>query len=148
MTGHGTDRTQEQLVLRSRLSEIAQIPPWIETLASRHAIPENVQFAINLCLEEAVSNVIRHGYGGETDWSVVVSFAMPRQESFVFVVEDQARRFNPLDAPDLPPMNPQTNTRIGGQGIRLLRQVGALEYEATPTGNRLKMSFSAATSTI
>jgi len=39
-----------------KLSEIARVPPWPESLAARHAIPSRVQFAMDLCLEEVLSN--------------------------------------------------------------------------------------------
>jgi serine/threonine-protein kinase RsbW len=145
MTGNGTDQTQDQLTLRSRLSDMAQLPTWIEVLASRHAIPDDLQFAMNLCLEEAVSNVICHGYGPETDLPVTVRFSMPREGYFIFVVEDEAPRFNPLDAAELPALGPGKEIRVGGQGVRLLRRFAdTLEYEPTPNGNRLRMGFSAA----
>lgn len=141
------DRSESlaQLTLRSRLSEMAQLPPWIEGLTSRHGIPSNVQFGIELCLEEVVSNVIRHGYAGAEDRSVVVRFVMPRDSYFAFVVEDEAPQFNPLDAPDLKAIDPEDDARIGGQGIRLLREfANTVEYERTPTGNRLRIGFSSA----
>lgn len=148
MTGNGTDQTQDRLTLRSRLSDMARLPAWIEGLASRHAIPGDVQFAMNLCLEEAVSNIIRHGYGPEEDRPVTVRFTMPREGNFVCVVDDEAPRFNPLDAPELPALNPREEIRVGGQGIRLMRRFAdTLEYEPTPDGNRLRMGFSAAGST-
>jgi serine/threonine-protein kinase RsbW len=143
MTVNGTDQTRDKLALRSRLSDIAQLPPWIEVLASSYAIPVDVQFAMNLCLEEVVSNVIRHGYGTEADRSVIVRFTMPREGYFVFVVDDEAPRFNPLSAHELPNLNARQEIRVGGQGIRLLRRFAdALEYEPMPTGNRLRMGFS------
>src|ERR1700691_1178820 len=132
--------SRDRLTLRSRLSDMAQHPPWIEGWASRHGIPSNVQFGIELCLEEVVSNVIRHGYAGTEDRSVVVRFVTPRDSYFEFVVEDEAPQFNPLDAPDLKAIDPEDDTRIGGQGIRLLREfANAVEYEPTPTGNRLRI---------
>src|SRR5579862_357415 len=140
MTGRETNQAEEKLILQSRLSEIAQLPVWIESLSRRHAIPENVEFAINLCLEEAVSNVIRHGYGAGAGGSVIVSFNRTEQGLFVFLIEDQARCFNPLEAPA--PDHSRT-IRVGGQGIPLLRHfTDKLEYEWTPTGNRLKLFFS------
>jgi serine/threonine-protein kinase RsbW len=148
MSRTGAEHPEEQLKLRGRLSEAAQLPAWIENLASLHAIPTDVQFAINLCLEEALANSIRHGYGGETDRPLIVRFMMPRERSFVFAVDDEAPQFNPLIAPELPALNPHEEIRVGGQGIRLLRRFAdALEYEPTPTGNRLKMSFSTGEST-
>lgn len=149
MTVNGTDQIRDKLALRSRLSDIAQLPPWIEVLASSYAIPVDVQFAMNLCLEEVVSNIIRHGYGTEADRSVIVRFTTPREGYFVFVVDDEAPRFNPLTAPELPKLNACQEIRVGGQGIRLLRRFAdALEYEPMPTGNRLRMGFSTAGSAV
>jgi serine/threonine-protein kinase RsbW len=149
MTGNGMDTTRERLELRSRMSELSQIFPWIERLASRHAIPANTQFAMNLCLEEVLSNIVQHGYSGKPDHSIAVHFASPGKDNFVFVVEDEAPPFNPVDGPEPPALNPLDETHIGGQGIRLLRRFAdALEYRATPTGNRLSIGFTAAGSAI
>jgi serine/threonine-protein kinase RsbW len=144
MIANRTDQT-DQLALRSRLSDMTHLPVWIEALAARHSIPANVQFAIDLCLEEVVSNVIRHGYAGADDRSLTVHFTMPAEGYLKFVIEDEAPRFNPLEAPELPALNPDEDSRIGGQGIRFLRNFAdGLEYEPTPTGNRLTMTFLAA----
>jgi serine/threonine-protein kinase RsbW len=144
MTANEIDQTQDQLALRSRLSDLAQVPAWTENLASRYAIPGDVQFAMDLCLEEVLSNIIRHGYAGAEDHSVIVRFTMPRGGYFVLVVDDEAPHFNPLDAPELPLVNPDEETRVGGQGIRLVRRFAdALNYESKPTGNRLRIGFSA-----
>jgi anti-sigma regulatory factor (Ser/Thr protein kinase) len=71
---------------------------------------------------------------------------MPRGGYFVLIVDDEAPRFNPLESPELPLVSPceDGEVRIGGQGIRLLRQFAdTLHYESTPTGNQLRMGFSA-----
>jgi anti-sigma regulatory factor (Ser/Thr protein kinase) len=107
MNVNGGDQTRDQLTLGSLLSNVAQIPPWIESLASSYAIPASAQLSINLCLEEVVSNIIRHGYGSQADRSVVVRFSMPRDGYFVFVVDDDAPRFNPLDSVELPTLDPR-----------------------------------------
>ena len=149
MTGNGKDTTGEHLNLRSRMSDLAQIHVWIERLASRHLIPASTQFAMSLCLEEVLSNIIRHGYTGKPGHSIAVQFKSPRKDYFVFVVEDDAPPFNPVDSPELPAMSSLDEFQIGGQGIRLLRRFAdALEYQETPTGNRLSIGFSAAGSAI
>jgi serine/threonine-protein kinase RsbW len=149
MTGDGMDTTEERLTLQSRLSDLTQVPSWIERLATKHPIPDSMQFAMNLCLEEVLSNVIRHGYSGEPDRSIALQFVNPRENYFVFVVEDNAPPFNPVDSPELPALTSLDDVRVGGQGIRLLRQFAdALDYEPTPTGNRLSIGFSAANSAV
>jgi anti-sigma regulatory factor (Ser/Thr protein kinase) len=149
MTVDGKDTMHERLILQSRMSNLAKVPPWIEGLAARHAIPDDMQFAMNLCLEEALSNIIRHGYSSEPDHSFTIQFSNPRETYFVFVVEDDAPPFNPVDSPELPAVSSLDETHVGGQGIRLMRQFAdALEYEPTPTGNRLSIGFSTAKSAI
>jgi anti-sigma regulatory factor (Ser/Thr protein kinase) len=135
-----TEETAQRLTLSSRLAEIERIPPWIDSLALRYAIPENSRFAMNLCLEEALSNIIRHGYSGDPHHSITVEF-QPLQDRFVLTVEDEAPPFNPVEAPESPMVSPG-NDGIGGQGIRLLHNFAStLEYQPTPCGNRLKIGF-------
>lgn len=147
MTGNEPNLTQDRLVLRSKLSEIAQVAAWTQDLATRYAIPGDIVFAMDLCLEEVLSNIIRHGYAGSEDRSVIVQFIKPRDGYFVLLIDDEAPYFNPLDAPELPLVNPNVDeeARIGGQGIRLLRQFSdSLRYEPTSSGNRLQIGFSSA----
>jgi|SRR5665213_2559655 len=145
MTGRETDQPEPNppgamLSLQTRLSEITRLPVWIGELAVRHSIPREIEFAINVCLEEAVSNVIRHGYGEGEIGEVTVHFTQPEKKFFEFTVEDEARRFNPLDSPA---PDSQAPLRVGGQGVHFLRHFATqLEYSVTPTGNRLRMVFS------
>ena len=142
MTGNGNDTTGERLNLRSRISELAHLHPWIERLASRHKIPANTQFAMNLCLEEAISNIIRHGYSGNPDHSIAVRFTTLGKIILFSSSRMKRRHFNPVESPELPPLSSLEEIAIGGQGIRLLRRFAdALEYQATPTGNRLSIGF-------
>jgi serine/threonine-protein kinase RsbW len=146
-TSKPADQTHDRLDLQSRLSDIARIPEWIEQLALRYGIPEDLRFAMDLCLEEALANTIIYGYLSEDNYPVSVDFANPSEGRYVFVVEDDAPKFNPLEGPELPPLTAGGEMRIGGQGIRLLRRFAhTLEYEATATGNRLRIGFSAAES--
>jgi serine/threonine-protein kinase RsbW len=141
MTGNGMDQNRDRLVLRSRLADVPQLSPWIEDLTLRYAISANIQYSMILCLEEAISNVIQYGYAGTDSGSIVVSFKT-FGGYFEFLVDDEAPCFNPLDAPELPPLNPQEEMRLGGHGIRLLRQFAdEIQYEATPNGNRLRIRF-------
>ena len=149
MTGNGKDTTGERLNLRSRISELAQVPPWIERLAARHTIPATTQFAIDLCLEEVLSNIVQHGYSNDPDHPIVVQFTNATEDYYMFVVEDEAPPFNPVVAPVLPAAGSPDEVQVGGNGIRLLRRFAdTLEYQARPTGNRLTIGFSVAGSPI
>jgi len=140
--GTGEHIPGERLDLQGRISELSRVPPWIERLASHYAIPDSTQFAMNLCLEEVLSNIIRHGYSSDPGRSISIKFTSPSKDDFVFVVEDDAPPFNPVDSPELPAWDGLDDARIGGQGIRLLRRFAdSLEYHPTTSGNRLSIGF-------
>ena len=142
MTGKGTPTTEQRLTLRSRISELSRAYAWVERLASQHGIPEATQFAMNLCLEEVLSNIMRHGYRGRSDRTIKVRFTNPGKGYFVFVVEDEAPHFNPLNVPEPPPITSVKDLPVGGRGVSLLRHYSqTLEYQATPAGNRLTFGF-------
>lgn len=130
-----------RLTLESRLDDLAQVHPWIEALARAYAIPEDAQFAIDLCLEEALSNVIRHGYRGQPGHPIAIEFAV-NENGVAFSVEDQAPPFDPLAYSPADTSASLEDFQSGGQGIRLLRKFAShLAYERLAAGNRLTISF-------
>jgi serine/threonine-protein kinase RsbW len=134
-----------QLILRSQLDDMALLWPWVEAVVAQYEIPANTAFDIHLCLEEAVSNVIRHGYGGEPSHKLTVDCASAEAHHVVFTIEDQAPPFDPISAPlieDEPAQSPADYLRPGGRGILLLRKfAGSLAYERLAGGNRLTIGF-------
>ena len=132
---------QHRLTLRSQLTELARVSPWLETLTRACAIAERTRFAIDLCLEEALSNIVRHGYAGDGGQSIVVEFT-PQPDQLIFTIEDTAPHFQPsADAP-APPTSLEEMTP-GGLGLPLMRSFAdAVTWEPLETGNRLTLVFS------
>lgn len=137
------DSSADRIVLHAELSAMEHLPLWIAAIAKRRSIDDRTQFAIHLCLEEAVSNIIRHGYVETAAISTItISCATSPDGCLVFTVEDNAPPFNPLTAPVMPPVEVDGEIPLGGHGIRLLRGfAGSLNYEPTLTGNRLRIGF-------
>lgn len=132
----------DRLVLRGGLAETSRLSEWVQSLATRNGLDDELEFAVRLCLEEAVSNIIRHGYRPGTTDPLTVEFSRPREGQLVFTVEDFAPGFNPLLEPERPVVDADGELAIGGRGIRLLRAFAhTLEYERTATGNRLRIGF-------
>jgi serine/threonine-protein kinase RsbW len=140
-----TQEPQGPLVLDSRLSELSRAQVWAETLADRLALNQKIRYAVRLCLEEALANIILHGYGSEAGHPIVIrSWLSPG--SLFLAIEDKAPAFAPenvslpADAGAPPTLE---SLRPGGYGIQLLRHfAGSLIYERLPDGNRLTMGFS------
>ncbi len=145
MATQDTLQPAPRLILQSRLSEIALIWPWVEALAAEYSMPSDTLFAIHLCLEEAVSNIIRHGYREQPGHRITVDFSQENGNSLVFAIEDQAPPFDPLGhlaIPEMPAAESIDRLEPGGHGIRLLRRfAGSLGYQRLANGNRLIIRF-------
>jgi anti-sigma regulatory factor (Ser/Thr protein kinase) len=139
------EEMQDQLELDSTLDEVSRGQAWVEDLAERQGLGEDTRFAIRLCMEEALANVILHGYRSEPGHPIVIQSSVSDDRLF-FSIEDNAPPFTP-DEPGSPtdanPVSLETVTP-GGNGIRLLRHfAGSLSYERLPHGNRLTIGFPA-----
>lgn len=145
MAKENTLQPAPRLILESRLSEIALLWPWVEALAAEYSVPSDTLFAIHLCLEEAISNIIRHGYQGRPGHRVTVDFSQENGNGLIFAIEDQAPPFDPLGhlaVPAMPPAESIDRLEPGGHGIRLLRRfAGSLGYQRLANGNRLIIRF-------
>jgi len=133
-----------RLTLRSCLDDLTLLWSWTDALAAEYAIPADTQFAIQLCLEEALSNIIRHGHGEDLGQSITVECLETDPHNLVFTIEDQAPPFDPLASADKPAPVPSSieDLTAGGRGIQLMRKfAGTLAYERLPGGNRLSIGF-------
>jgi serine/threonine-protein kinase RsbW len=136
----------DPLLLDSTLADMARLPDWIDSLAAAHHLPETTRFAMQLTLEEAVANVIRHAYQNQPGHPIAITCTTPTLGRLLVQVDDQAPLLDPLALPARPAIGNHTssveNIQIGGQGIRLMREfTSALAYEALPNGNRLLLTF-------
>lgn len=106
---------------------------------------------IEVVFEEAVSNIVRHGFTPASDQSIAVCVAS-RPKVIVLTIEDDGVAFNPLSASDPAPLTSLEAAPLGGLGIALMRKLAADVRYATPTPdptaafkptNRLTVSISA-----
>jgi serine/threonine-protein kinase RsbW len=149
MPAEDTVKPVSRLTLKSQLDDMAALWPWVEAIVAEFAIFPDTAFAIHLCLEEAISNVIRHGYSGQPGQTLTVDYASPNAHELVFTVEDQAPPFDPLDPSlieELPAPVPEDFLRPGGRGILLMRKFSStITYQRLENsnggGNRLTIGF-------
>lgn len=136
-------KPEARLTIRSRFEELATLWTWVEAQAAAYGIPTQTEFAIQLCLEEAVSNVIRHGHTGQPDLPITIVCTAPQGAGEIrFTIEDQAPPFNPLEAQQMSLPSSIDDVQDGGRGIHLMRGFsGKLAYQRLAAGNRLTISF-------
>lgn len=138
------DEAQDRLKLDSNLTELCHAWPWAEELADRHRLPPETRYAIHLCLEEALANIVLHGYRNEAGHPIVIRTFVTAGWLY-FEIDDEATPFAPAAAaPSAVTRNELSLESIqpGGNGIPLLRRfAGSVDYAPLPNGNRLTFGF-------
>lgn len=140
------ESAHDRLTLRSQLADLSLVSAWVQALAARHGFSVRLSFAVDLCLEEALSNVIRHGYAGDPTQKLDIAFDIGANGSVSFTIEDAAPHFRPFD-PEIPLAEPSATPLEeivpGGQGIPLMRKFAdSVEWQPLEKGNRLTLRFS------
>jgi serine/threonine-protein kinase RsbW len=111
---------------------------WLEKWARDNVSPA-VSFAAQLCLEEAVANVIMYGGSGPLEIAVEVE---RNGEALVALIEDNGRQFDPTQAPAPSRAASLEDATVGDLGIHLMRSfASAMHYERRNGRNRLTLRF-------
>jgi serine/threonine-protein kinase RsbW len=93
----------------------------LESFAQREQVPAPAVQAIDLALEEHLTNIATHGAQGVG--AEILVRLMIAAECLVAEVEDSGPPFNPLDRPEVDVGVPLEQRSIGGLGIHLTRKM-------------------------
>lgn len=110
--------TSVDLTIPSELGEVRRIQSDVkEALAAAH-FDEKELFSIELALEEALVNAIKHGNQLQPEKNVRVVYSVT-PERFDIRIEDEGDGFDPGDVPD--PTLPENLAKPCGRGLHLIR---------------------------
>jgi len=121
------------------LREIERLNRIVRQFGDLNEIPSRALYALNLALDEVVTNVVRHGFDDRSGQEVVACITT-RQGELMTVVTDSGRPFNPLDVPAPDVDVPLSERTLGGLGIHLVRSLmDSLEYRREKEKNVLTL---------
>ncbi len=106
--------------LKNNLSEIGRIHQILDEFCSLNNLPPDILFALNLSLEEILTNVMFYGYDDSGEHQISVRIHHYEGELCI-EIEDDGRPFNPLDVEGPDNDRPLEERPIGGHGIHLVR---------------------------
>ena len=123
------------------LEGAAQAGPWVHEVAAEEQLSSPESYALELCIEELLVNIAKHGGSGRGNQSLaaVVSIEVG-VDGISVAIEDTGVPFDLSQAPG--PSTPLTldDTLPGGLGIPLLRSFSSeVRHEALPDGNRVRL---------
>jgi serine/threonine-protein kinase RsbW len=121
---------------------IASDPRWlrlarivVKGFCREFEFEDSASRAMVSALDEALSNVMRHAYCGDTTRPIRIACRRDG-DNFEVEVSDRGREFDPFAHPLLPP----DELRSGGRGIFLIRSsVDECEYVRDGEWNRLRL---------
>lgn len=116
---------------------------WVDEVAAALRLGTAAEYALRLCLEEAVANLVMHGAAPpERDAGSITLSVCADEQALRVAIEDACTAFDPLAVAT--PENPQhpLDARVGGLGIHLMRRFSNdLHYESEDRTNRLSLTI-------
>ncbi len=130
---------EKKLVIKNDISEISKLAIFIGELSEVLDLTPELNFNLNLVLEEAVSNVILYAYGKEEQKEISLLATMT-DNNLIFVLTDSGKEFDPTKVPDADITLSAEEREIGGLGIFLIRQImDKVDYQRIGEKNVLTM---------
>ena len=103
-----------ELTLPSRIEAVDEAAVAIAGILNRSGVPEEIVFAVDMAIREAVTNAVLHG-NKQDQAKVVRVTARNSADRLEISVDDEGAGFNPADVPD--PTAAENILKSSGRGI-------------------------------
>ncbi len=129
-----------ELNIRNDPAGLAVVREALDRLGEAHAIPGRVRVALQVAIDEIVSNVIRYAWPAGGTHHVQVRLAVT-DTGVEMTVTDDGLAYDPRQAPIPVLVAPGQRMRPGGIGIHMVRQlVDGFDYEWVDGHNRTTLT--------
>lgn len=131
---------ENRICVQSDPRDLPRVRALVERVAGSAGFDEDETSRLVLAVDEAIANVIKHGYDGRDDQPVEVS-AQRIEEKGVLGIALEVRDFGKQVPPEVICGRDLTDVRPGGLGVHIIRTVmDRVEYSAAQGGGmRLQM---------
>jgi serine/threonine-protein kinase RsbW len=127
---------KQVLTVAGRYDKVKKICEFVAEGARQAGLNEDAVFHVELCCDEASTNIIEHAYGAENVGQITISY-QASEERFIITLHDNGRTFNPEEVPPPPPLPDSIdglappepselffdNLQIGGLGVHFIRSL-------------------------
>ena len=113
---------------------------FIDEIAERKNLDISLASALNLAMEEAVTNVVLYAYPKDSDGTVDIDATLG-EKTVEFSISDSGTPFDPTAVPEADITLSAEERSIGGLGIHLVRNImDSVKYERIDGKNILTMT--------
>jgi serine/threonine-protein kinase RsbW len=121
------------------LAEIAAAARWVDQRASEQTLPPDKVYALRVCVEEILTNILRHGGTASPKINLTVTVSPDR---IVLVIEDDAEPFDVSASTPRRVGQPLEKAQPGGLGIQLIHSFAdRLSYSRADEKNCAVVEF-------
>jgi anti-anti-sigma factor len=130
-----------RVTIRNDLSELPVLNDAVTQFLAGRSLPQRATYAVDLAIDELITNVIRYAYVDDDEHLIGVQLAVEGNQ-IVLRIDDDGMPFDPRRSPVL---NEHAEDReIGGLGLILvLDMVNALKYRRDAERNRVEVRIRA-----
>lgn len=114
---------RQTITLRNELAELERLAQFIDTFFAPLQPTEKDRMAFQLSLEEAVTNVINHGFKDGETHAFTVALSHSAGDRVTAIVTDDAVPYDPLARPPVDTSAPLQEREIGGLGVHLVKKL-------------------------
>ncbi len=114
---------EHSLTIPGRYDAIRTLCQFVADGAKEAGLDEDTIYHLELCCDEASTNIIEHAYGGESVGDINVSYAVS-DDAFTITLRDTGRPFEPESV--TPPTIPDDLNNLTGEDLNEQLQVGGL----------------------
>lgn len=138
-------RVMNTILFSADMDSLHRMLDFIETFLQSIQIDAVLKDEIILAAEEALVNIIQHGYSpGEKEGIIEIScMKLSEQPGLKIILKDHGVPFNPVifaEEPHSIVVSDPSQLPLGGLGIKMLCQLmDQIEYQQVPGGNKLTL---------
>ncbi|MEJ2053361.1 MAG: SpoIIE family protein phosphatase, partial [Calditrichaceae bacterium] len=131
---------KEEITVPAQMSYLIQVREFIEHIGKRYKFDDKVINSFKLVIDEACTNIIRHGYRDIKNGEITIK-AIIRRLSLTILIIDQGRSYDPSQASS-PDLGKYVDIgKKGGLGILMMRKLmDDLQYTVTERGNEFRLT--------
>ena len=134
-----------EISLANDLREIAGVAAKIDEFCTERSIASEIGYAVNLAIDEILTNTISYGYGDDDEPHRIELIVGLEDEILFVVIVDDSRAFDPslISEPDLEA--PLDERALGGLGLFLVQQMmDGVDYQRRDGCNVVTLTKSTA----
>lgn len=130
------------ITLQAQLSELRSLADMVEAFGANHELKTRTTFAINLALDELITNVLVHGkFDGDIEPLIQIELSH-KDGTTQLVVESNDVQFDPTQDTNPDTESDLISRGIGGLGLHLVKsQASRVAYEYRDHKNRLTLEY-------